>query len=281
MALAAPGAAAGDRGADDKSRYTLFNPTPERLMRELTTDRPDITETPFTVDAGHVQVETSLLSYARSAPAEDGTVGDIYDVAPANIRIGISNDAEVNLVWQPYGVVRMRHSALAPAARHAGVGEAALRAKVNLWGNDTFSEPGATALALLPFVIVPTDRGNGIGATHMSAGVNMPFAAKLTDRIELGLNAGLHAMKNELAPGYRLEWFGSLALSYEWSERFGTYVEVATRLGTRDPRGEMALVGGGLTYKVHKNLQLDAGINFGVTPAADRINPFVGLSALG
>src|SRR5690606_6853586 len=48
---------------DDKSFYTLANPTPDRLLRDLTTDRPDMTESPFTVDAGRVQTETNLFGY--------------------------------------------------------------------------------------------------------------------------------------------------------------------------------------------------------------------------
>lgn len=264
----------------DKSQYTLLNPTPEHLMREMSTDRPDITEVPFTVDPGHVQVEASLLSYARSAPGDGGATTSAYEFAPANIRIGVTHDTEINFVWQPYGVIRSRSPGNPPAtARNAGIGSAALRAKINLWGNDTFTEPGSTALALLPFVTFPTDRGNGISTTHMDFGLNVPFAAKLSDRFELGINAGLHAIKSDLAPDYHLEWFGSMAVSYEWTDRFGSYVEVATRLNTQDPRGDIGLVGAGLTYKVHDNLQLDAGVNFGVTPAADRINPFVGLSA--
>jgi len=31
----------------DKSDYTLFNPTPKAQMRELSTDRPDTTESPY------------------------------------------------------------------------------------------------------------------------------------------------------------------------------------------------------------------------------------------
>jgi len=38
------------------------------------------------------------------------------------------------------------------------------------------------------------------------------------------------------------------------------------------------MLGTGLTYAVSDNVQLDAGINFGVTSAADRFNPFVGIS---
>jgi hypothetical protein len=38
-------------GVVDKSQFHLFNPTPKALMRELSTDRPDQTESPYTVDA--------------------------------------------------------------------------------------------------------------------------------------------------------------------------------------------------------------------------------------
>ena len=56
----------------DKSQYSLFNPMPDRLLRDLTTDRPDITESPFTVDAARIQIETNLFGYFRSRP--DDTV---------------------------------------------------------------------------------------------------------------------------------------------------------------------------------------------------------------
>lgn len=36
----------------DKRNYTLFNPTPTAQMREMSTDHPDKTESPYTVDAG-------------------------------------------------------------------------------------------------------------------------------------------------------------------------------------------------------------------------------------
>ena len=45
----------------DKSTYNLFNPTPRELMREMSTDRPDQTESPYTVDAGHFQMEMDFV----------------------------------------------------------------------------------------------------------------------------------------------------------------------------------------------------------------------------
>ena len=78
---------------------------------------------------------------------------------------------------------------------------------------------------------------------------------------------------------YHMEYLASASLSYEWNNKFGTYYEVAGRFNTQDPRGDVVALGTGFTYKLRKDLQLDAGVNFGVTPASDRINQFVGLSA--
>ena len=40
------GARAQETPSPDKSGYTLFNPTPEEYMREISPDRPDKTEQP-------------------------------------------------------------------------------------------------------------------------------------------------------------------------------------------------------------------------------------------
>ena len=53
---------------------------------------------------------------------------------------------------------------------------------------------------------------------------------------------------------------------------------VAAVMGSDDPRGDTLILGTGVTYAVNDNFQLDGGINFGVTSASDRYNPFVGLT---
>jgi long-subunit fatty acid transport protein len=53
---------------------------------------------------------------------------------------------------------------------------------------------------------------------------------------------------------------------------------VAGRFNTGDPRGDVVVLSTGVTYQLAKNVQFDAGVVVGVTPAADRINPFTGLS---
>src|SRR5262245_17157765 len=82
--LSASASSASASGAE-KDQFNILNPTPRHLMREMVTDRPDQTEVPFTVDAGHVQFESDLFSYAYDD--ENGTITNAWAVMPTNIRI--------------------------------------------------------------------------------------------------------------------------------------------------------------------------------------------------
>src|SRR5450755_1487911 len=90
-------AAEGDDNEEacpDKSQYTLFNPTPSKCMRDFEPDRPDLTNNPFTVDAGHVQLESHLFNYSLSRPDEQGTITEKFLFGSTNIRVGITNNTE-------------------------------------------------------------------------------------------------------------------------------------------------------------------------------------------
>lgn len=113
-----------------KDQYTLFNPTPPALMRELTTDRPDNTESPFTVDAGHLQTETTLFGYAHSGPQSSGSVSDSYEFGTTNVRIGLTNWSEISLIWQHYGIVQTHGSSLRSSMQQSGIGGLEIRTKI-------------------------------------------------------------------------------------------------------------------------------------------------------
>jgi hypothetical protein len=99
-------------------------------MRDLSTDRPDATESPFTVDAGHVQFETTMFGYTKSRPDSSGAVTRSYEFGTTNVRLGLTNNTEVNFIWQPYGVVHTRDPVM--STRSSGIGGFTMRAKFNL-----------------------------------------------------------------------------------------------------------------------------------------------------
>ena len=109
----------------DKSQYDLFNPTPSGLMRELSPDRPDATESPFTVDAGHFVIEASVFDWRRN----DGS--DTHTLMSSNLKIGLSNDVDLQIVFDTYA---WEDSKVGNDVE--GFGDVQLRLKYNLWGND-------------------------------------------------------------------------------------------------------------------------------------------------
>ncbi len=225
-------ALAGGLSANQRSKtYTLFNPTPENSMRELMTDRPDNTESPFTVDPGHLQFETTLFGYARSYPDADGSVTDSEEFGTTNIRLGLTNSSEVNAIWQPYGAVQTHAPDPANSMRQSGTGGLEIRAKINLWGNDTFETPGATALGLLPYVSLPTARGDGVSPDAVEGGFILPYAIKLAKNFDLSLNAGIAAVHNDDTAGYRPQYLASASLGHSALTRVAAMIATALVLG--------------------------------------------------
>jgi Putative MetA-pathway of phenol degradation len=272
-------AAEGDdnQGCPDKNQYTLFNPTPSKCMREFEPDRPDLTNNPFTVDAGHVQLESDLFNYSLSRPDQAGTVTEKFLFGSTNIRVGITNNTELQFLLQPFNAVRTRFKNPATTIWDAGPDVLEIAGKYNFYGNDTFEKPGSTALGVIPFIDIPTVH-NGVGEDHVEGGVDVPFAIKLSDKAELELMTEYDFIKNNQGSGYHVEFFNSASYSYEWTSKLSTYFEVATLFGNEDPSGGIVQFGAGILYQPRENVQIDVGSNFGVTRASDRINPFVGLT---
>src|SRR3954469_16822345 len=77
----------------DKSQFNLFNPTPRDQMRELNTDRPDVTESPYTVDAGHFQLELSFVEYTYDD--DGGNQINEFSLAPSNFKLGLLNNVDL------------------------------------------------------------------------------------------------------------------------------------------------------------------------------------------
>ena len=90
-------AALAEAPAPDKSGHHLFDPTPSALLRELSTDRPDKTESAYTVDAGHFQLEMDLVTYTHDRDTSGGgdTRTEAWAVAPVNLKVGLLNDVDL------------------------------------------------------------------------------------------------------------------------------------------------------------------------------------------
>jgi len=253
--------AAVDLRSPDKSQYTLFNPTPRELWRPMAPDRPDITESPVTVDAGAVQVEMSFIDYAKNGDA------DQFTVAPLNVKLGLLNNADIQFVFDPY------INADFDDDDADGIGDTQVRLKINLWGNDA----GDTAFAVMPFVKIPT-ASDDLGNDEVEGGLIFPWATELADNLSLGLMAETDFVYDEADDDYDIDLLASAALGIGLTESLGAYVEGVGVISTDSGVEDRALLGTGLTYALSDDAILDFGVNLGLHGDVDDVNVFTGVS---
>jgi hypothetical protein len=235
--------------------------------RELSTDRPDKTESPYTVDAGRFQIEMDVATYTRDRSA--GVRTETVSVAPINFKLGLDRATDLQVIVEPYLRRTTTDRRLGTRETTDGFGDVTVRVKRNLWGDDG----GQTAFALMPFVKLPTNAGD-LGNGKVEFGVIAPLAIALSERIGLGLMTELDVVEDYDARGYRASFINSATLGFALTDRLGMYTELFTE------RGEDWVVTGdaGVTYALSDYTQIDAGANLGVTRAADDLAVFVGVS---
>lgn len=255
-----------------KWAYHLFNPTPDAQMRELSTDRPDQTESPYTVDAGHFQVEMDFfkLTYDRDSP--DGWRTEVWNIAPMNLKVGLSNNVDLQIVLDSYVNERTRDPIARTTERVDGFGEITARLKINLWGNDG----GKTAFGLMPYVKLPLDASD-LRNGQTEGGLIVPLAIELPGGWGMGLMTEVDFVSDDEG-GYDTEWVNSITLSYAITEQLSGYVELFAVTGDAPGFDWQGQVDAGFTYGLTDNVQFDCGCNFGVTKSAPDYQPFVGIS---
>src|ERR1019366_3059815 len=192
--------------ATGKSGYSLANPTPAALLRELSTDRPDVTESPFTVDAGHAQLEMDFTNFTHNRL--DGTRTAAWGVAPFNLRLGLLSNFEAGLFVSPY--TRLAEVPRGgPRTTHSGFGDVTLRAKFNFFGNDG----GESALGLIADLTLPT-AASGLGSDKAEGALILPVAFEFADGWEGGAMT-VAELRHRETGGYKVAWTNSATFGHD------------------------------------------------------------------
>lgn len=265
------------RGAEapDKGRYHLLNPTPREFMRELATDRPDKTESPYTLDAGHFQFEMDVLNYSydRYNSARADTRVESLAIAPINFKVGLCNRVDLQLIVPSYNADRTHDRAAGTVDKQRGFGDVVSRLKVNVWGNDG----GATAFGVMPFVKLPTHQDQ-LGNNSVEGGVILPLAVTLPKGWAMGMMTEVDFIRDGAGRGHHPEFINTITFGHDIVGNLGGYMEFFSAVSAESGSHWIGTADVGLTYGLTKDIQLDAGVNFGLTRSADDINPFFGVS---
>ncbi len=272
LGIVNPAASQDNNVGQDNNTHTLFNPTPVRFMRELSADRPDKTDCPFTVDAGHFQVEMDFLNLtSQSANAVNENIKyEGYQIVPMTLKVGLSNSVDFQLVLSPLLRQRTEAKGSGRSEDNSGFGDVTPRIKVNLVGNDR----GFFALALIPFVKFPTAQ-NPLGNGAVEGGLGIPYSLDIPDW-DVGFQTTFHINKNDGAQGYHSELDNSVSIGHTLLGHLSLAAEFFTNFSTEQGSPWVGTVDTWLTFQCNENMRLDGGAYLGVTPAADNLHLWLG-----
>lgn len=255
--------------------FHLFNPVPKEKMHDFATDRPDRTESPITVDAGHFQIETDFIVINQNQTTVSGqeikTSG--FGVMVSNLKAGLTDNIDFQVVLTPYVTGKASVNGV-DTQDLSGFGDTTLRLKWNLIGNNE----GDFSFGLMPFMTLPTSSG-GMGHKKIEAGLIAPFGLSLPNEWEMGGMFQYNRAKNDADDVFHHEYVTSLTMGHSVYGDFDGYVEFWNQISSELDSKWEATLDFGLLYHVAKDVQLDAGVNIGITEATDDLNPFLGISA--
>ncbi len=275
VSVTAPQAARAEDAGPDKSMYTLLNPAPAAAMRAFEPERPGKILTPFTIDAGHFQIESDFINYIH---ANDAGLGmQFYEVADPTIKLGLTNWVDFELVLNGYqNVVTHSSQSGALVANGHGFGDTFMKFKINLVGNDG----GPFAMALVPYVKVPS-AAPGLGNGAVEGGVALPMQISLPGDFALALQTEYDALKNASDSQHYANLVNIANLSHAVSfisRDLTASIEFFSSVGTDPFTPSVYTFDVGLAWLIQPNAQLDAGANFGLTKASPNLNLYTGVT---
>jgi len=237
-----------------------------QIIRPLSTDRPDRTESPYSVPQGWLQIESDLVTVGELETETFKITG--LSVMTLNIKYGLSPRLDVQGIFNPYVRFETEVPGL-PSDVTSGTGQAGLRLKFNVVGNDI---PG-TALALLPFAYIPT-RGDAL-LDQVTWGIMVPFGFDIGGDRSLGVMTGVTRVNNEDT------WVtGSIAFGTPIAGDLSGFLEVfVTRSGLDDNALDDTTLDAGFTFAPSRDLQFDLGVYKGLTDTSEDWRVFFGAAA--
>ena len=228
-------------------------------LRPLSTDRPDATESPYTVDAGHFQFELEIGSMTRNGGETSYGLGEL------NAKYGLDTWTDVQFVLPLYNHI---------AGGAEGFGDMQIRVKRNLWGNDE----GETALAVMPFIQLPTG-ADGISSDEVEGGIIVPLGFQGAGGWSYGVQAELGVIADNAGSGHNFYILNSATAARALTEKIGVFFELVSIFSEGSEATSEYYFNSGLTYGVTDTLQLDGGVRVGLSSDSEDFTPFVGVSA--
>ncbi len=272
LALAGPAAAQAplnDTIRVNKEQFNLFHSTPRKYMRPMVPDRPGITESPYSVDAGHVQYESDVL---RLLTRREGTTyGHDWYANHFLAKIGLTNRTDFQVALDSYTDTR-NYDDLDPGATQVarGIGDVTLRVKHTLAGDDD----SRWALGIIGYVQLPT--GGAVGDGGYEPGLTLPVVYQCTKDWSIGGQVAANFFYDREQTQHYLQLTPTFTTDYQFNKLVQAFVELVGYWDVRQASWRSS-INLGPQLDISDNVQLDFGTHLPLTHSVDR-EYFLGIS---
>jgi hypothetical protein len=258
----------------DKSGYTLFDPVPDDLLRKFAPDRPAKGFSVRTVDAGHFEIETDLISTTISN-SPGGTTRSFQGLDPT-LKLGLTNWMDIEVQFNGLQYTESADGASPFNFQNStGFGDVFLRSKINLLGNDN----GPVGFALIPYVKLPSSTpliSNGA----VEGGLIAPLALRPADFI-VTLMTEVDDLKSATSNNRFANFVNLVSVSHAvpGTEGINATVELFSSVGTDPGTPPVYTLDFGMNFRLSQHTILDVGVNLGLNGAAPKAQVYTGISA--
>ncbi len=248
--------------------YSFFNPTPPEKLKSMTTERPSKTSSSFTIDAGHMQIESTFYSLTKNN--DKGVKTSSSEFGSTMFRLGLTESSEFSLVTS---ALIFEKTQSAESQRNVKAhGDTLLRMRYNLFGNNPDS---GSSFAMIPYVKIPTN-DKKIGNDYYEGGLKSQYDSKLNDDYSISYLFEVMGIKKSDNSSYIPAFSNAFDFGKYLNSKAYLYVEIASFKSTEKHSSAKNNLDFGLIYQVTANFTLDVVTNFGISKAADDFNFITG-----
>ena len=224
-------------------------------------DRPGIAFSPSTLPARGLAWEQGLPDFQQDR--SDGVTQRAY-AASTRLRYGITDRWEAQLAAPLFEEIDTHGSGQAFTA--AGAGDLSVALKLLLTSGD-----GPFSMALLGTISFPTARHNLSNRSEQYS-FGATAGRSLSDSQSVALNANVDVLDGDA------NWTLSPNWSFALSDDVGGYLEAGYQFSAARGQSDNAVAGGGFTWVVRPNVQVDAYGLGGLTRASTDLAAGCGVS---
>lgn len=233
------------------------------IADDICSDRPGLGSAPCTVPPNHWQIESDLTNNSWSNARGTKTRTTIY--LDPTTKLGISPVSDIELQFSPRVDIRTD-------GRSAhGIGDVWFKYKQNLFQSDNLS---IATVAMIKAPVADHSIGNG----HWEGGIQVPATWTIDPVWLVSSTSEIDFLKNDLNSGTHVQLQHSVTLQRSMGNGMAFQSGLGTVVNLDKITTRQYLFNIAVSKTIKSNLQLDAGINWGLNHSAPDIAFYTGIS---